>query len=246
MGGDGIHYYNVKSLGKDSGSYYSIVAIDCNGVSSMTPSSGAWPVVLITAPVDKYIGGAVNPYAYTVPASSANFVRALVFDTAASPQVSYRIDGGTTWYPMTRVAAGSPVWQGAWNASGARRRRSHDRSAGRRHDRRCRMSITVRGHRQRRRTARLWLPMTATPGVSAQTLNVAAPGVLANDSDPDGDTLTAASWSAGPAHARSFTLNADGSFTYTPRPGYSGTDSFTYTAERRVRCSLARRPFRSP
>ena len=61
MSGGGIHYYNVKSLGKDSGSYYSIVAIDCNGLSSITPSSGAWPVVLITAPVDKYIGGAVEP-----------------------------------------------------------------------------------------------------------------------------------------------------------------------------------------
>ena len=73
--------------------------------------------MLITAPVDKYIGGAVNPYAYTVPAASTNFVRALVFDTAAISLVRFRIDGGATWYPMSRVADGSPVWQGAWNAS---------------------------------------------------------------------------------------------------------------------------------
>jgi len=92
----GIHYYNVRSLGRTAASYYSVVAIDCNGLSSATPSSNTWPVVLITAPVDKYIGGAVNPYAYTVTASSSNFVRALVFDNVTTTQVSYRIDSGTT------------------------------------------------------------------------------------------------------------------------------------------------------
>ena len=31
------------------------------------------------------------------------------------------------------------------------------------------------------------------------------------------------------------TLNADGSFTYTPTANYNGTDSFTYKVERRHR-----------
>ncbi|PYR22769.1 MAG: hypothetical protein DMF98_19685, partial [Acidobacteria bacterium] len=63
-----------------------------------------------------------------------------------------------------------------------------------------------------------------------QTLTVGAPaGVLANDVDPDGDALTAGVLS-GPLHASSFTLNSDGSFTYTPSGGFSGTDSFTYLA----------------
>ena len=35
---------------------------------------------------------------------------------------------------------------------------------------------------------------------------------------------------AGPAHAQAFSLNADGSFAYTPAANYSGPDSFTYTA----------------
>ena len=59
------------------------------------------------------------------------------------------------------------------------------------------------------------------------TLNVpAATGVLANDSDGDGDPLTAALVS-GPAHG-ALTFNPNGSFTYTPAAGFSGADSFTY------------------
>src|SRR6185312_12505802 len=60
------------------------------------------------------------------------------------------------------------------------------------------------------------------------TLSVAAKGVLANDSDVDGNTLTAA-LVEGPAHG-ALTLNADGSFSYTPENGFDGTDSFTYHA----------------
>ncbi|HEX4607948.1 MAG TPA: Ig-like domain-containing protein [Urbifossiella sp.] len=55
----------------------------------------------------------------------------------------------------------------------------------------------------------------------------AAGGLLANDGDPDGDPLTAA-LAAGPAHGM-VVVQADGSFTYTPAAGYSGSDSFTYT-----------------
>jgi VCBS repeat-containing protein len=58
-------------------------------------------------------------------------------------------------------------------------------------------------------------------------LNVIAPGVLANDSDIDNDPLLV-SLTSGPAHAASFTLNSDGSFSYTPAANYFGPDSFTY------------------
>ncbi|MGE0607853.1 MAG: tandem-95 repeat protein [Pirellulales bacterium] len=61
------------------------------------------------------------------------------------------------------------------------------------------------------------------------TLNVAAAGVLANDTDADGNPLSAVLVS-GPANVAAFTLNADGSFNYTPSANFNGTDSFTYRA----------------
>src|SRR5207237_31184 len=59
-------------------------------------------------------------------------------------------------------------------------------------------------------------------------LNVAAADVLGNDSDVDGDALTAILVSS-PAHG-SVTLNANGSVTYTPAANFNGGDSFTYKA----------------
>jgi VCBS repeat-containing protein len=50
--------------------------------------------------------------------------------------------------------------------------------------------------------------------------------VLGNDSDEDGDDLTA-TLATGPEHG-SVELNPDGSFAYTPAANYNGTDSFSY------------------
>lgn len=52
--------------------------------------------------------------------------------------------------------------------------------------------------------------------------------VAGNDSDADGDDLTFYV-SEGPANG-SLTFNTDGSYTYTPDPGFSGQDFFTYEA----------------
>ncbi|MBW8883856.1 MAG: tandem-95 repeat protein, partial [Planctomycetia bacterium] len=57
-------------------------------------------------------------------------------------------------------------------------------------------------------------------------LSIAAPGVLANDSDPEGDSLKAILASQA-AHG-TVTLNISGSFTYLPVHNYAGSDSFTY------------------
>lgn len=62
-------------------------------------------------------------------------------------------------------------------------------------------------------------------------LQVAEPGVLANDTAPAGKTLTVdvAGGVVQPANG-ALTLNTDGSFRYEPMPGYVGTDSFQYRA----------------
>jgi hypothetical protein len=62
-------------------------------------------------------------------------------------------------------------------------------------------------------------------------LVVAAPGLLANDGDSDGDSVTVVTTPQSTPSNGSVLLAADGSFTYTPASGYSGTDSFTYTLE---------------
>jgi len=57
---------------------------------------------------------------------------------------------------------------------------------------------------------------------------VPAPGVLANDTDPNGDSLSAACIS--PPINGYLSLNPDGSFTYTPLPEWYGNVTFTYKA----------------
>ena len=57
---------------------------------------------------------------------------------------------------------------------------------------------------------------------------VGAPSVLANDSDPDGNVLTAELVSQ-PSNG-SVAMDSDGSFTYTPNPDFVGVDTFVYQA----------------
>lgn len=57
-------------------------------------------------------------------------------------------------------------------------------------------------------------------------VRVQAPGVLANDADVEGTTLSAV-WVSGPARG-ALSLKADGSFTYTPQASTAGRVEFTY------------------
>jgi hypothetical protein len=58
-------------------------------------------------------------------------------------------------------------------------------------------------------------------------LIVGAPGIYANDTDPDNDPLVANQVVSQPKHG-SLVLANDGSFTYTPNAGFSGPDQFLY------------------
>ena len=67
---------------------------------------------------------------------------------------------------------------------------------------------------------------TTSPG---QPLDVsAADGVLANDTNPDGFPLSAQLMNG--TRNGNLQFNSDGSFSYTPNPGFGGTDSFMYSA----------------
>lgn len=59
-------------------------------------------------------------------------------------------------------------------------------------------------------------------------LSVPAPGILSNDADVDGDSVTANLINA--PSSGNLLLNSNGSFTYIPDPGFHGTDIFTYNA----------------
>lgn len=85
-------------------------------------------------------------------------------------------------------------------------------------------------------TATVHVRVNAPPQANDDTYSVnentalaaAAPGVLSNDTDPDGDAITAVLVSS-PSHG-TLTFHADGSFTYTPNAHFACTDSFTYKA----------------
>ena len=59
-------------------------------------------------------------------------------------------------------------------------------------------------------------------------LSVSAPGILSNDSDVEDSALTVVL--EGDVFHGSLVLNLDGSFSYTPDPGYTGVDLFFYRA----------------
>ncbi|MCY2931050.1 MAG: cadherin-like domain-containing protein, partial [Planctomycetota bacterium] len=68
----------------------------------------------------------------------------------------------------------------------------------------------------------------STPAGATLTVPYTA-GVLVNDGDSDGNSLSAAV-SVNSAHG-TLSLAGNGAFTYTPAPGYSGPDSFVYTLD---------------
>ena len=72
----------------------------------------------------------------------------------------------------------------------------------------------------------MWTTTTRRP--AGETLSVDAPGVLANDTDAEDDTLTATGLTQ-PANGV-VTMETDGSFVYIPDTGFVGTDTFTYRA----------------
>jgi VCBS repeat-containing protein/CshA-type fibril repeat protein len=70
------------------------------------------------------------------------------------------------------------------------------------------------------------VPVAQDDGVATAINSPVSISPLANDADPDGDALTV-SVATAPAYG-TVVANPDGTFTYTPSSGYTGSDSFTY------------------
>ena len=119
-------YYNVKSLCFDM--QYALIAIDNNAISTTDAVVNKWPVVLITAPTDKYLGRG-NPFTdtYTVYSSNSNPVRSLVFcdpNYAGVQSVKLSIDG-TDVGIMNPVSANEHLWEGYFDASSLSLNKEH-------------------------------------------------------------------------------------------------------------------------
>jgi hypothetical protein len=137
---DGVIYLNVASLVKSENNHYNIVAVDCNGISTVSQNVGTWPAVIITAPLDKNLGMRHNPYTSDVNDLSGEStpIRALVFDKIPVTRVEYRmykilestgdfVDRGVglvgglveregVWHPMTQVDPAHPNYPYLWEA----------------------------------------------------------------------------------------------------------------------------------
>ena len=115
----GVFYMNMDSLGKSSDNHFNVTAIDCNGISTVTQEINKWPLVMITAPMDRDLGKNTHPLLkYTVPKSINNPLRALLFDpNILVCTAEYRIDSASEWHPMNRVAENKNLWEVEWDSS---------------------------------------------------------------------------------------------------------------------------------
>ena len=71
----------------------------------------------------------------------------------------------------------------------------------------------------------------STPQDTQLSVNANNGVIQTNDSDADGDSLAVSAFDATSAQGGTVSVDADGSFTYDPPSGFSGTDSFSYTVD---------------
>ena len=77
-------------------------------------------------------------------------------------------------------------------------------------------------------------PQAAVDSISFRQDRPVEINVLANDTDPDGDTLTVPSVS-NPAHGTAV-ISGDSTITYTPETGFVGLDTVIYVIQKRLGC----------
>jgi predicted phosphodiesterase len=220
MVGDGIVYLNVDSVGKSSDNNFTVVAVDCNGISTKTQAIGKWPLVLVTTPVNYNLGGVSNPYAYSIPTASDNPIRALVFDAADVSQVQYRIDNGVWNYMQQISSENRNLWEASWDTTAL--------SEGM-----YTIEVQATGTTVNSDIISVYVTSNVVnnPPVAnnqSVTTNEDEPvDITLKADDPDGDNLTYEVGS-GPSHGSLSGIAPN--LTYTPNADYHGEDSFTFKA----------------
>jgi serine protease AprX len=199
----------ISAAGADNNAGHGLVdALAAYNLLAGGSSAGSTPVFTSLPATDVQAGQA---YSYAATASDADG-GVLTFALATAPAGMTINPGGgvVAWIPTSAQAGANPVVVTVTDPTG----RSASQS----------FSILVAVPNS--------APQSSADSYSVSAgavLTVAAPGVLANDLDSDGDKLTAQVVGA-PAHG-GLTLAADGSLRYTPASGFVGSDSFTYRAD---------------
>jgi FtsP/CotA-like multicopper oxidase with cupredoxin domain len=171
-------------------------------------AAGSAPVIT-SAPVTAASQG--QPYAYQVTATDADAGETLSYslDRAPAGMTIGAATGAIAWTPTAAQVGAQPVSVRVSDSGGLSAVQS--------------FTIAVTNVND--------APVAhddAFPMVQGSTLSVAAPGVLGNDTDVDGNSLTAVVVAA-PATG-TLGLAANGGFTYTPPTTYIGVATFTYRA----------------
>jgi hypothetical protein len=220
MAGDGIVYLNVDSVGKSSDNNFTVIAVDCNGISTKTQAIGKWPLVLVTTPLNYNLGGASNPYAYSIPTASNNPIRALVFDADTVSQVQYRIDNGVWNYMQQISSENRNLWEASWDNT-ALSEGMHT------------IEVEATGSTVNSDIISVYVTSSFVnnPPVaydqSVTTNEDESVNITLQAGDPDGDSLTYEVGS-GPSHG-SLSGTAP-NLIYAPNANYYGDDGFTFKA----------------
>ena len=110
----GTLHINISSLTKSENKNVAVVAIDGGGVSVRVFDVQDWPQILVTAPLDRDLGGG-HLAAYKIPWYLEDApVRALAFDPAGIETVEWSLDG-EIWTPMDPLE--EHVYQGSFDAT---------------------------------------------------------------------------------------------------------------------------------
>lgn len=196
---------DLGPVGPDNAHGYGLV--DVAAARDVLAAAGS-PPTLTSTPITTATEGALYLYQVTATDPEGTAI-AFSLDTAPGGMTVGPETGFVTWTPAPAQVGAHPVVVRATDGSGLSSTQG--------------FTVTV---------APLERPPVASGDAYEVTagiaLSVAAPGVLANDADPEGAPLTAL-LASGPTHG-TLTLGGDGSFTYTASATFSGTDAFSYVA----------------